>query len=63
MKMGLGGGSPVPDTNPKPGKGQSMPEKTASWPGLPGKGQPSGRNNGVPMTGHCGPFYVKKDGV
>jgi hypothetical protein len=41
----------------------SMNEKTAAWPGLPGKQQPKSRSGGAPTTGHCGPFYVKKSGL
>ena len=37
-----------------------MPEKTADWPGLPGK---PGKSRGSPETGYCGPFYVKKEGL
>lgn len=39
-----------------------LPEKTASWPGVPGKTQKS-RAGGAPTTGHAGPFYVRKDGL
>ena len=38
---------------------EAMPEKTASWPGLPGASQPKARNGGTPS----GPFYVKKAGI
>lgn len=37
--------NPNPPANPKPGKAGTVNEKTASWPGLPGK--PS---NGFRMT-------------
>lgn len=40
----------------------SMPERTANWPGVPGKTQKS-RAGGAPKTGHCGPFYVKSEGI
>ena len=38
-------------------------DKTANWPGLPGKTQPKARNAGVPKTGHKGGFYVKSVGL
>lgn len=40
----------------------SMPEKTANWPGVPGKTQ-KGRAGGAPASGKRGPFYVKKIGL
>lgn len=40
----------------------SMPEKTASWGGLPGKTGPS-RSGGSPTKGKLGPFFVKKEGI
>lgn len=43
--------------------GGSGSDKTASWPGLPGKTQGKARNAGQPKTGHKGPFYVKAVGV
>jgi hypothetical protein len=41
----------------------SMPEKTANWPGVPGKTQAKSRAGGAPTRGHCGPFEVKKIGL
>jgi hypothetical protein len=41
----------------------SMPEKTASWPGLPGKSQGGSRSGGAPTTGYAGPFHHKKIGL
>ncbi len=43
--------------------GGSVTQKTASWPGLPGKTQPRARNAGVPKTGAKGPFRVKAVGL
>lgn len=40
----------------------SMPEKTAAWPGLPGKASPN-RSAGTPRTGFSGLFVVKKEGM
>ena len=40
----------------------AMPEKTANWPGLPGKASPS-RAAGAPKTGYSGPFRVKQQGM
>ena len=39
-----------------------LPEKTAAWPGVPGKTQRS-RAGGAPTTGYAGPFEVKKVGL
>ena len=39
-----------------------MPEKTANWPGLPGKAGPN-RSAGTPETGYAGPFRVKQVGM
>ena len=47
------------DGNP----GTAMPMKTANWPGTPGKTQPRSRANGMPTSGHCGPFQHKKEGL
>jgi hypothetical protein len=41
----------------------AMPEKTASWPGLPGSSQGKSRAGGAPTSGPRGPFYVKKIGL
>lgn len=41
---------------------QAMPEKTVSWPGVPGKTQGS-RSGGAPTRGKLGPFEVKKFGL
>jgi hypothetical protein len=59
-RKGSGGQS-----NRAPGKkvGDSMPEKTAAWPGLPGKAQGKDRSGGTAKAGPLGPFYVKKDGL
>lgn len=40
----------------------AMPEKTANWPGLPGKGGPD-RSAGTPKTGYAGPHRVKQEGL
>ena len=42
--------------------GLSAPDKTANWPGVPGKTQRS-RAGGAPTTGYAGPFEVKKVGI
>ena len=57
-RKGAGGHS-----NAAPGAkpAESMPQKTAAWPGLPGKGGPD-RSGGDPKQGPLGPFYVKKEG-
>lgn len=63
MNQGIGKGkSPAKPTS---GTVQSapMPEKTASWPGLPGKAQPRSRAAGTPTSGKLGPFYVKNEGI
>lgn len=39
----------------------SMPEKTAAWPGLPGKSGPN-RAGGAPTKGKLGQFHVKRVG-
>jgi hypothetical protein len=39
-----------------------MPEKTASWPGVPGKTGPN-RSGGTPKKGKRGPFHVKHEGM
>ena len=41
----------------------AMPQKTANWPSVPGKTQPRSRANGMPTSGHCGPFQHKKEGL
>lgn len=41
----------------------AMNEKTAAWPGVPGKTQSKDRSGGVPKTGHRGKFYVKSEGL
>lgn len=41
---------------------EAMNEKTANWPGLPGKASAS-RAAGVPQKGSMGPFYHKKVGM
>ena len=40
----------------------AMPERTADWPGVPGKTGPS-RAGGAPTKGKLGPFEVKKQGI
>ena len=42
---------------------ESMPEKTAAWPGLPGKAQGKDRSGGTAKAGPLGPFHVKKEGL
>ena len=42
---------------------QAMPQKTASWPGLPGKAQGKDRSGGTAKAGPLGPFHVKKEGL
>jgi hypothetical protein len=60
MKSTGGGSNKATGSSPN----LSMPEKTANWPGLPGKTQPSGRSLGAPTTGKAGaPFYIKKVGL
>ena len=54
------GGSNAPEGSGVP---MGMPEKTAAWPGLPGKTQPRSRANGEPTTGKLGPFLNKKEGI
>jgi hypothetical protein len=39
----------------------TLPDKTANWPGLPGKGGPN-RSAGSPTSGKMGKFHVKKEG-
>lgn len=58
-RKGVGGHS-----NKAPGakSGASMPEKTAAWPGLPGKSGPN-RSGGTPKSGPLGPFHVKGEGI
>lgn len=41
---------------------EAMNEKTANWPGLPGKGSPD-RSAGVKQSGSMGPFRHKKAGI
>lgn len=60
---GKGGGKADGGTQGGTAKSNSMPMKTASWPGLPGKTQPGSRANGMPTSGHCGPFSHKKEGL
>jgi hypothetical protein len=36
------------------GKTQPIPERTMNWPGLPGKTQPGGRNQGIQKTSKRG---------
>ena len=40
----------------------SMPEKTANWPGLPGKASPD-RSAGVPKEGAITKFRVDQEGM
>jgi hypothetical protein len=58
-KSGGGHSNKAPGSSPK----ESMPEKTAAWPGLPGKAQSKDRSGGTAKSGPLGPFYVKKDGL
>ena len=39
-----------------------MPERTANWPGVPGKTQ-GNRSGGAPTSGKRAPFAVKKIGL
>ena len=57
-KFGSGGGG----SNKAKGSAPSaaMPEKTANWPGLPGKASAS---RGGPQNGSMGPFSHKKQGM
>ena len=55
-----GGGASNKAQGSRPASGS---DKTANWPGLPGKTQPKARNAGVPKTGHKGGFYVKSVGL
>ena len=55
---GEGGPNKACGSKPNP----SAPDKTANWPGVPGKTQRS-RAGGAPTTGHAGPFEVKKVGL
>ena len=50
------GGSNKATGNPP---SMSMPEKTANWPGLPGKSGPD-RSGGVPNNGYFAGFYAKQ---
>ena len=58
-----GGGKAEGGTQGGKAQSNTMAMKTASWPGLPGKPQPGSRANGMPTTGHCGPFNHKKEGL
>lgn len=42
-----------------PGKAGSVNEKTAAWPGLPGKAQPRSRDGGTPKCR----IYPKSEGL
>lgn len=53
----LVGGSPKPKAGRK--ASGKMPEKTAAWPGLPGKAQPRDRSAGVKKC----KSYVKSEGL
>lgn len=59
-KKGPGGHS-----NKAPGSkaNEAMPEKTAAWPGLPGKAQSKDRSGGTQKSGPLGPFRVKSEGL
>ena len=52
-------------SNKAPGSkpNESMPEKTAAWPGLPGKAQSKDRSGGTQKRGPLGPFRVKSEGL
>jgi hypothetical protein len=59
LKQGLGtSGSGARESAGQPAK-TSAPERTADWPGLPGKAQSRTRTT----EGWKGPFYVKKAGL
>ena len=42
---------------------ESMPEKTAAWPGVPGKTQSKDRSGSTPKQGPLGKFHVKQEGL
>lgn len=54
---GLAGKSTRPKAGAK--KGAAMPERTAAWPGLPGKKQPRDRSGGVKKV----TTHAKSEGV
>ena len=41
----------------------TLPEKSPSWPSVPGKTQGKDRSGGVTKTGKLGKFNVKSEGV
>jgi hypothetical protein len=56
QKQSKGKPPPTGQRGPTPGVGS---EKTAAWPGVPGKTQPKDRSNGVKkVKGH-----VRKEGI
>jgi hypothetical protein len=58
-KSGGGYSNKAPGSKPN----ESMPEKTAAWPGLPGSAQGKDRSGGTPKKGPRGSFYVKQSGL
>lgn len=63
LKLGLGTGTKTHAKTAGSAPAAKLPEKTVGYPGVPGKTQPKSRANGTPTTGHCGPFYVRKEGL
>lgn len=64
MKRGLGTGGSKAEPSHGSQPSSSMPERTADWPGPPGKTQPKSRAGGTATTGRkSAPFYVKKSGL
>lgn len=54
----VGGGAKPPPTGKRSNSSPAFTEKTASWPGLPGKAQSKDRSGGVKKI-----KYVKSDGI
>lgn len=52
-----------PNPGIKAGKRAGMTEKSAAWPGLPGKPQPASRDGGSPKRGPMGPFTLNAKGI
>ena len=53
----------APSPGLKAGKRAGMTEKSAAWPGLPGKPQPTSRDGGAPKRGRMGPFSLNAKGL
>lgn len=58
LSPGEGGSNKAMGSSPP----TAMPEKTANWPGVPGKASAS-RAAGTPQKGSMGSFEVKKVGL